>query len=154
MSAVVPATFKLISLQNPVFACYVNWTVLLLLKTMFLSIYTAYVRLKKQTFANPEDGPDGRRNVRFNDDDVERVRRAHRNDLENLFPGIIIGFLYVLVDPPTLSTCVLFRAAATARIIHTYVYVKAVPQPARVLCFSTYFMCTVYMAVAILMRVM
>lgn len=68
------------------------------------------------------------------DEDVERVRRAHLNDLENIPVFLVAAGLYVLTNPcPTLALN-LFRAFTAARITHTLVYaVVVVPQPARAL---------------------
>lgn len=57
---------------------------------------------------------------------------AHRNDLENILPGFLLGFLFVLTNPSPLSAALLFKVGALARIIHTVVYsVFPIPQPAR-----------------------
>ena len=56
-----------------------------------------------QIFANPEDAASAGPNVKVivGDPDVERVRRAHLNDLENIIPFtilvIIFSFSHVLV---------------------------------------------------------
>merc|ERR1712110_529110 len=34
-------------------------------------------------------------------ENVERVRRAHQNDIENILPFLILGFLYMFLTPPT-----------------------------------------------------
>ena len=74
---------------------------------------------------------------------------AHRNDIENLVPFFIIGFLYVLTEPSTLTACLLFKIGAIARIIHTVVYaVVVVPQPARALAWATHYFITIYMGLS------
>ncbi|XP_055298552.1 microsomal glutathione S-transferase 1-like [Sitodiplosis mosellana] len=141
--------YQLIDFKNPVFLAYTLWSVTLALKMMYLSMHTAIFRFKNQTFANPEDG--GRRNVHFNNEEVERVRRAHRNDMENILPAFLIGLLYVLIEPSTLSACLLFKIGAIARIIHTVVYaIVVIPQPARVLAFAIHYIITIYMGVSVL----
>lgn len=90
--------YQNIDFKNPVFLSFAQWSVILSLKMMYLSVHTAIYRFKNQvwlnlstncaiekhisirisdlfiqSFANPEDG--GSRNVRFNNDEVERVRR-------------------------------------------------------------------------------
>jgi glutathione S-transferase len=101
--------------------------------------------------ANPEDGQInwfGTLEVQLDDPDVERVRRAHRNDLENILPFFAAGFFYMFAHPNVTVAIWLFRIAAIARILHTVVYaVWIVPQPAR---FLTFFVClaiTFYMSI-------
>lgn len=78
------------------------------------------------------------------------VSSAHRNDLENILPAFLIGFLYVLIDPTPLSACLLFKVGAIARIIHTIVYaVVVVPQPARALTWAIHYFITIYMGVSV-----
>ena len=101
-----------------------------------------------QAFANKEDLKSDKQKVVFNDEDVERVRRAHRNDLENVLPFIVIGFLYTLTNPAAGLAILLFRIGALARIVHTLVYaVVVIPQPARALSWMVCFASTFYMAV-------
>lgn len=74
-----------------------------------------------QAFENAEDLR-GRENVEIKkDEDVERVRRAHLNDLENIPAFILSGFFYVLTGPNVDLALWLFRIAVLARIGHTIV---------------------------------
>lgn len=103
-----------------------------------------------QVFANPEDLPPAKKGAtpKFDDPDVERVRRAHRNDLENILPFFTVGLLYMLTNPEPFIAINLFRAVAVARIIHTLVYaVVVIPQPARGLSWGIAYGATAYMAV-------
>lgn len=97
---------------------------------------------------NPEDARAfAKTKVRFTLEDVERVRRGHRNDLENILPFFAVGFFYVLTNPNVTVATSLIKVAAVARIAHTIVYtVIVMPQPTRGLLFSTHFFITVYMA--------
>ncbi|GAB0094416.1 Glutathione transferase [Sergentomyia squamirostris] len=137
----------LVSNDNVVFKSYVFWSTILIVKTLFMAFLTARQRFKNKTFANPEDAGKYKAKVKYDDPDVERVRRAHRNDLENIFPFIFVGFFYVLTNPEAALAINLFRAAAIARIVHTLVYaVVVVPQPARGLAFFVCLGSTLYMA--------
>ena len=79
---------------------------------------------------------------------MERVRRAHLNDLENVVPFLITGLLYVLTNPAAGLAIMLIRIAAIARIVHTIVYaVVVIPQPARALAFFACYGITIYMAI-------
>lgn len=101
-----------------------------------------------QTFANPEDVLLRKQKVKFGDEDVERVRRAHRNDLENILPFFAVGLLYILINPDAFIAINLIRVVAISRIIHTIVYaVVIIPQPARVLSWTICYVATGFMAV-------
>ncbi|XP_036318440.1 microsomal glutathione S-transferase 1 isoform X1 [Rhagoletis pomonella] len=144
--------FELLTLENEVLRAYLFWSAILVLKMLFMSLLTGLMRFRTQTFANPEDLLDKRLKVKFDNSDVERVRRAHRNDLENILPFFAIGFLYVLIDPAPGLAINLFRAVGIARIIHTIVYaVVVMPQPSRALAFFVALGATVYMAVQVLL---
>ncbi|XP_030386657.1 microsomal glutathione S-transferase 1 isoform X1 [Scaptodrosophila lebanonensis] len=144
------AVVELLNLNNVVFRTYVFWTGVLVLKMFAMSALTAVKRFKTKTFANPEDLMSPKLKVKFDDPDVERVRRAHRNDLENILPFFIIGLLYTLTNPSTFLAVNLFRAVGISRIVHTLVYaVVVVPQPARALAFFVALGSTAYMALQV-----
>lgn len=78
---------------------------------------------------------------------VERIRRAHLNDLENTIPFMIVGLLYVLTNPNPMLAQMLFRVAVIVRFVHTVVYaIYPVRQPARAICFGIPFVIIIYMA--------
>ncbi|CAO1411884.1 unnamed protein product [Diamesa hyperborea] len=133
--------------ENPVLRAYVFWSSILILKMLVMSFLTGMKRFATKTFANQEDLPDKKFKPKFDDPDVERVRRAHRNDLENILPFFVAGFFYVLTNPDAFIAVNIFRAAAIARIVHTLVYaVVVVPQPARAIAWFVCFGATAYMA--------
>ncbi|KAH8317451.1 hypothetical protein KR074_005078 [Drosophila pseudoananassae] len=144
----VMAPLVLLSKSNPVFGCYMFWTSLLVLKMLLMSLLTVRQRMKTKTFANPEDLRMNRSpEVRFGDPSVERVRRAHRNDLENVLPFILMSLVYVASGPHPLTARLLIRIGASARLLHTLVYaIIPVPQPARALAFFTTFGITCFEA--------
>lgn len=55
------------------------------------------------------------------DERVERVRRAHLNDLENIPAFLLAAFFYILSEPDVVTALVLIRIAVIARFIHTIV---------------------------------
>uniref|UniRef100_A0A8B9D4R0 Microsomal glutathione S-transferase 1 n=1 Tax=Anser cygnoides TaxID=8845 RepID=A0A8B9D4R0_ANSCY len=123
-------------IDNEVFRAYATYATIVLLKMMLMSLITAYFRITRKAFVNPEDtasygkGESAKKYLRT-DADVERVRRGHLNDLENIVPFLGIGLLYAL-SGPDLSTALLhFRIFVGARITHTFAYLIPLPQPAR-----------------------
>ncbi|XP_064536827.1 microsomal glutathione S-transferase 1 isoform X1 [Drosophila montana] len=142
---------ELISFDNEVFRCYIGWSALLVLKMFSMSLVTGIWRFITLTFANQEDLMSPKLKVKFDDPNVERVRRAHRNDLENILPFFIIGLLYTLTNPNAFLAINLFRAVGISRIAHTLVYaVVVVPQPARALAFFVALVATAYMALQVI----
>lgn len=77
--------------------------------------------------------------------------RAHLNDLENILPYLFAGLFYVATNPPAAMATLMFKVAAIARIVHTFVYaVYVVPQPARAIAFAIHIVITLYMAISVL----
>lgn len=82
------------------------------------------------------------------DPDVERCRRAHLNDLENILPWAISTALWLTTSPNPALAALLIKTFAISRIVHTFVYaVIVIPQPARLLAFAVGFSITVYQSV-------
>ncbi|XP_055640269.1 prostaglandin E synthase-like [Toxorhynchites rutilus septentrionalis] len=132
-----------------VFRSYVFWSSVLVLKMLVMSILTGMKRHAKKAFANPEDLKSAKgAKIVLNDPDVERVRRAHLNDLENILPFFTVGFLYMFTGPSVALATNLFRLVAIARIAHTFVYaIFVIPQPARGISWMLAYIPTGFMAV-------
>uniref|UniRef100_A0AAZ3Q182 Microsomal glutathione S-transferase 1 n=1 Tax=Oncorhynchus tshawytscha TaxID=74940 RepID=A0AAZ3Q182_ONCTS len=109
-----------------------------------------------QAFANQEDTSlasstgDKKKLVRV-DPDVERVRRCHQNDLENIIPFIVIGLLYTLTGPDLSTALLHFRVFVGSRLFHTVAYVLPLPQPSRAVAFLIGLVTTSSMAYRVLM---
>lgn len=99
-----------------------------------------------QVFANEEDVSlsNSKAKVAFNDPDVERVRRAHLNDLENIVPWFIITYLWLSTGPAPWLAKILIRTFVLARISHTISYVILSQQPMRAIAFFVGFFITGY----------
>ncbi|CAO1411876.1 unnamed protein product [Diamesa hyperborea] len=143
--------------ENPVLRSYIFWSCVLIVKMLLMMLLTGFKRIVTQHIIyyvydiNPEDlifALDSKTEAKSGVEDVERTRRAHRNDLENILPFFTAGFFYVLINPSPIIAINLFRAAAISRIIHTFVYaVYVVPQPSRALSWLVCFLITGYMSV-------
>ena len=68
-------------------------------------------------------------------DNIERVRRAHRNDLENVLPFFGVGLLYLLTRPSLGAARVYFIGFLVARVLHSVFYVASL-QPHRTIAFA------------------
>ncbi|XP_055383087.1 microsomal glutathione S-transferase 1 isoform X1 [Condylostylus longicornis] len=164
----------LLSFENPIFKSYVFWSAVLIIKMLLMAPLTGFHRFRTQTyinkedlivydwlkciplinsFANPEDLPSKKLKVKFDEPSVERVRRAHRNDLESILPFFVAAFFYVLTGPNEFIAINLFRAVAVSRILHTFVYaIVPLPQPSRALAFFTCLLATLYMSIIVILK--
>ena len=109
---------------------------LLVLKMIALGSYTSVLRLRRRVFATPEDyALQGAAPPEAPDVDIERVRRAHRNDLENILPFFVVSFLYVLTKPSYGAAALYFWGFLAARALHSIFYVRGA-QPHRTIAFT------------------
>ena len=53
---------------------------------------------------------------------MERVRRNHLNDIENIVPFVLIGFGYVACNPSPDLALWHFRLFFFSRVLHTFAY--------------------------------
>ncbi|CAF0863042.1 unnamed protein product [Adineta steineri] len=107
-------------------------------------------------FANPEDiEPEKRKTIQAttSDSDVERVRRNHLNDIENIIPFVLTGFCYIACNPNATLALWHFRIFFFSRLFHTFAYQIPIRQPSRALAFLVGFVVTVSMAAQILFQV-
>ncbi|CAH2278594.1 microsomal glutathione S-transferase 1 [Pelobates cultripes] len=145
--------------DSDVVRAYGTYVTIVLLKMMVMSVITAFFRLTRKVFANPEDamssskGGDPKKFVRT-DPDVERVRRCHLNDIENIIPFVGIGLVYVLSNPDLLTALLHFRIFAGSRIFHTIAYLMPLPQPSRALSWAIGYAVTISMAYRVLQNIL
>jgi uncharacterized MAPEG superfamily protein len=130
-------------MENPVFATYVIAATLMIIKMMGQGWITVARMMKVGGgFLNPEDGnpgmvnPSPRPGQLDPDDYVERSRRMHRNDTENIPVFLVAGLLFVLTQPPLwLAQGLLFGFVAT-RLAHFLAYLTARSHELRATFFS------------------
>ncbi|XP_058834924.1 microsomal glutathione S-transferase 1-like [Topomyia yanbarensis] len=137
------------NVNEEVYRTYVFWAAVLVGKMLIMSILTGMQRFRKKAFVNPEDiATMPKLKLKFDDPDVERVRRAHLNDLENILPYFVIAFFYILTNPEAWIAMNIFRAVAVARIMHTLVYaVVVIPQPARAISWFIPYAASIFMTI-------
>ncbi|KAK9506130.1 hypothetical protein O3M35_008121 [Rhynocoris fuscipes] len=104
---------------------------------ILLALLTGYQRQRKKAFVNAEDAAMAGTELKgVQDEEVERVRRAHLNDVENIPVFLISGMIFVAADPNVIFALMMFRLYFIARLAHTIVYaVYVVRQPVRTICF-------------------
>ncbi len=147
----------LLNLENPVFVTYAIAAALGVLKVMAQGWMTVYRMMKVRTgFASPEDlqpGPLNRapspEQLEINDY-VDRSRRMHRNDLENIPAFWIAGLLFVLTAPPLWLAQVLMFGFVLARAAHALAYATKQSHEVRATFYTVGSLIVVFMGVWVL----
>ncbi len=118
-----------LNLENPVFVTYAIATAIMVLKVMGQGWMTVYRMMKSDSgLASPEDLQVSplNRNPRPDqldiNDYVDRSRRMHRNDLENIPAFWAAGLVFVAVEPPLLVAQILLYGFVAARLAHSLAY--------------------------------
>lgn len=117
------------TMENPVFATYMIAAAIMVLKIMGQGWMTVYRMLRIDAgLASPEDLRPGLINrdprpaqLEVNDY-VDRSRRMHRNDLENIPAFLAAGLLFVAAGPSLLLAQILMYGFAAARLAHSIAY--------------------------------
>ncbi|MFD1341127.1 MAPEG family protein [Litorisediminicola beolgyonensis] len=123
---------ELYSPENPVFWHYAVTALLGVLKVMGQGWLTVRALMsEKAGFASPEDlrktalNPDPDPTQLDPNPRVERSRRMHHNDLENI-PGFwVAGALFVLAEPPLWAALIFYWGFVLARAGHFWAYATA-----------------------------
>ncbi|HKL70311.1 MAPEG family protein [Salibaculum sp.] len=143
----------LLTLENPVFAAYAVAAALMVLKVMGQGWMTVARMMRvRGGWASPEDLRPGPINPAPDpsqlapDDYVDRSRRMHRNDLENIPAFWATGLLFVLVDPPLALAQVLFAGFVLARLAHFLAYARQWSHELRATFYSIGSLVVIYMA--------
>lgn len=121
-----------INLKDPVFATYVVAACIMILKAVLMSWLTV-VRMVGENggFRNPEDlkktpmNPKPNSNQIAPNERVERMRRIHQNDLENIPFFLVAGFLFTLTSPSLQVAQWLFYGYVVSRLLHFGAYLTA-----------------------------
>jgi len=146
---------SLLSMDNEVFAGFAFYGTLCLVKTATMSLITSWNRFKYGSFNNPQDAqieaksddPGEYKKLMVPKEEVEKVRRAHLNDLENIIPFILLGLLYVATDPPKSTAMWHFQTFFGARLSHTVACLTGMRQSVRSVNFLVGICCFTSMAI-------
>jgi len=121
-----------LTLENPLFSTYAIAAAIMILKAWSMSWLTVARMIKEKSgFRAPEDlkktplnpNPDPKQlepNER-----VERIRRIHLNDLENIPFFLAAGFLFILTEPSLLLARVVLYGYVVMRLLHFTAYFTA-----------------------------
>lgn len=116
------AVWNALDYSNDALRVYITWGGFLLIKILLMAFLTIIHRLRTGAVENEEDMKMKSTNEIKKDETVERVRRAHLNDLENCIPFFIAAFFYILSEPHQEVASWLIRVAVLSRYCHTIVY--------------------------------
>lgn len=118
-----------LSTDNPVFVTYMITAALMILKIMGQGWMTVYRMMKSDSgLVSPEDIQVGafNKNPRPEqlalNDYVDRSRRMHRNDLENIPAFLACGLIFVAAGPSLLLANILMYTFVAARLAHAVAY--------------------------------
>ena len=146
-----------LSFANPVFAAYAVAAALMVLKTIAMAWLTVLQMSRvKAGYRSPEDArrtalnPDPRPGQVGPDDRVDRFRRIHQNDLENVPVFLAAGFLFVLTDPAPWLAQSLFYGYVLTRLLHFWAYATAQIHDIRATFWTLGVLMVIYMALAVL----
>jgi glutathione S-transferase len=146
-----------LTMENPVFVTYVIAAAIMILKVMGQGWMTVYRMLKVEGgWASPEDlqaGPINRNpspeQLELNDY-VDRSRRIHRNDLENIPAFLACGLLFVIAGPSLLLANILMYGFVGARLVHTLAYTTKQSHEVRATLYTIGSVAVIVMAVYLL----
>ena len=122
-------------MQDSTVRLYVLCATILVLKMSFTGSATGIMRWRRGTYVTPEDYTFMGKKPAAPDETVERLRRVHQNDLENILPFLIIGLPYALSSPSSGIASGLFVIFTLARLLHTATYLAGM-QPWRSIFFE------------------
>ena len=119
----------LLNVENPVFVTFMITASLMVLKIMGQGWMTVYRMLKSDSgLVNPEDIQVGLINKKPRPDQLEineyvdRSRRMHRNDLENIPAFLACGIIFVAANPSYMLANILMYSFVAARFAHFIAY--------------------------------
>jgi uncharacterized MAPEG superfamily protein len=141
-------------LTDPTMRLFALCAAVLVVKMLATANLTGILRTVRKVYATPEDYQFfGQEPVETADEQIERSRRAHLNDLENILPFLAIGFLYALTGPSYTVAWWLFVLFTIARLAHTAVYIAGL-QPWRTIVFGVGQIALYVMALTVLVRLL
>lgn len=148
-----------LTLQNPVFATYVVAACIMILKAVAMSWLTVVRMMGANAgFRSPEDAkktplnPNPRPGQVGPNESVDRIRRIHLNDLENIPFFLVAGLLYVTTAPDPVLAQWLFYGYVVSRLLHFIAYLTAQIHEVRATLWTVGSVILIYMTVATLVK--
>lgn len=147
-----------LTMENPVFVSYMVAAAIMVIKIMGQGWMTVYRMLKSNSgLASPEDLQIGLINKSPDptqldlNDYVDRSRRMHRNDLENIPAFLAIGLLFVITGPSYMFANIMMFGFVGARLVHALAYATAQSHEVRATLYTIASVIVMVMAVEVLL---
>jgi uncharacterized MAPEG superfamily protein len=138
-------------LDNPALALFALTGSILAIHLILLALWTGTVRVRTKAWVNPEDARLNKgNNVELDHPDVQRVKRAHQNALENFVPFVAVGLLFALTNPTATAARAYYFTFLAVRVLHSIFYLWG-RQPFRTLCFAVGVLSMLGMGVQVIM---
>ncbi len=135
--------------DNPALKIYAISGSIIAVQLLLLALWTGTVRVKNKTWVNPEDAQLNKgQQADADHPDVQRVKRAHQNALENAVPFFALGLLYALTGPAAGAAQIYFYVFVAARVLHSIFYLWG-RQPFRTMMFAVGVLAMLGMAVQV-----
>jgi len=151
---------NLLTMENPVFVTYMVTAAIMILKVMGQGWMTVYRMLKVQAgWASPEDLQPGLINRKPSpeqlevNDYVDRSRRMHRNDLENIPAFLACGLIFVATGPSLVLANSMMYGFVAARLLHTLAYATRQSHEVRATLYTIGSVLVIAMAIYVLVKV-
>ena len=146
---------------NPVFVTYMIAAAIMILKVMGQGWMTVYRMMKSDCgLVSPEDIQVGafNKNPRPEqlalNDYVDRSRRMHRNDLENIPAFLACGLIFVAAGPSLLLANILMYTFVAARLAHAVAYATKQTHEVRATFYTIGSVVVIVMAIYVLAAVL
>ena len=138
-------------LTEPAFSLYAVCSAILVATLYAIGFWTAKVRNDRKAIVNHEDVKvnSGATVVDVEHPDVQRLKRAHMNAIENAVPFFVIAFIYTQTLPSMNMARGLFFTFVAIRVLHAIFYATA-KQPFRTLAFTVGAIINLVMVVQVL----
>lgn len=156
MSVTATASY---TLENPVFRAYAIAASLMVLKMFAMAWLTVYRMMRVNGgYRSPEDtrksllNPSPSPTQTDPNDYVERIRRIHHNDLENVPAFLAAGLIFVATAPSAALASGLFYGYVASRLAHFAAYVTARSHETRATFWTIGALIVMYMAAASLVH--
>lgn len=146
------------ALQDPVFATYVIAATIMILKAVSMSWLTVVQMTRANGgFRAPEDlrktplNPNPNPEQTKPNESVERIRRIHLNDLENIPFFLVAGLLWTMTGPSLLEAQIVLYAYVITRMLHFAAYLSARSHDLRAMLWTPGSLILIYMAIRTLL---
>jgi uncharacterized MAPEG superfamily protein len=147
--------------NNPALSVYAIAASIMILKVMLQGWITVARMMKAGGgFVNPEDTQKGLINPSPSPGQtdvleyVDRSRRMHHNDLENIPFFLVAGLLFAWTSPPLLLAQLAFYSFVLARFLHFWAYLTAKSHEIRATFWTIGSLITIIMSITVLASVL